>query len=137
MPSHLLQPCGYSHRGTFRSDRSTDRSDLIERLSGKITIHSLLRQRTSESSVLSDQRPDTSSFDNSPTLQGTMVGRVVLQMDQAAPANKSVLRTFGERRKDADLDRSMYICAHGHSQKEVEARNESLHNFTGNKHDVV
>ena len=33
----------------------------------------------------------------------------------------------------AVLDRSMYICARGHSQKEVDARNDSLHNFTGGK----
>jgi hypothetical protein len=60
------------------------------------------------------------------------VGRgVVLQMDQAAPQNQSVLRHQRERREDPDLDRRIDLRAAGHCQKTLGGGCHSVPNSTG------
>jgi hypothetical protein len=60
-------------------------------------------------------------------------GRNILQMDQTAPSDKSLLWTIRECRQITNLDRDKRISAHCDSQKEIEPDNEPLHNFTSDK----
>src|ERR1044072_2765347 len=59
-----------------------------------------------------------------------VAGRTVLQMDQAASADQSVLRYFGQRRQDADLDRDLHLRARCDPQEAPQYRTQSLHNAT-------
>jgi hypothetical protein len=53
-------------------------------------------------------------------LQTAMADRIVLQMDQATPANKIIFRNFHQCRQDADMDRYQCLCACGDNQKGIE-----------------
>jgi hypothetical protein len=65
-----------------------------------------------------------------------MVGRALLQMDQAAPANQIFFRNIRECREEPepepepDLDRNLGLRAHRHHQKGAKAGNRTLHYFT-------
>ena len=54
------------------------------------------------------------ALDHRANLQATLAGGTVLQMDQAAPADQSLLRHQRERREDANLDRGFGVRAGGH-----------------------
>src|SRR5438477_583133 len=47
-------------------------------------------------------------------LQIAMAGRIVLQVDQAAPPNQGILRYQRERGQDPNLDRGVGLCAGSH-----------------------
>ena len=49
--------------------------------------------------------------------RATIRGRIVFQMDQAASSYQSLLRHFGERRQDTNLDRGLGLRSRGHRQK--------------------
>jgi hypothetical protein len=53
-------------------------------------------------------------------LQTAMADRIVLQMDQAASANKIVFRNIYQRSQDADMDSDQCLRACGDNQKGVE-----------------
>ena len=57
--------------------------------------------------------------DHRPDLQVALAGRIVLQVDQAAPEDQEVLRHFRERREDADLDRRLGLRTGGDRAQEV------------------
>ena len=59
-----------------------------------------------------------------------MAGRTVFQMDQAAPADQSVLWDICQRRKDAGLDSGLRLFTCSDPQKKAQSRPESLHNST-------
>src|SRR5271168_2354194 len=48
-----------------------------------------------------------------------MAGGTVLQVDQAALAHQALLRHFGKRRADANLDRHQRLRAGGNHQEET------------------
>ncbi len=70
-----------------------------------------------------------SRSDHRPDLQVALAGRIVLQVDQAAPEDQEVLRHFRERREDADLDRRLGLVL-GDRAQEVGPGGESLPNPT-------
>ncbi len=59
-----------------------------------------------------------------------MERRVVLQVDQAAPADQAVLRYQRERREDANLDRGLGLRTGRDRAQEVGPGGESLPNST-------
>ena len=61
----------------------------------------------------------------------TLAGRVVLQMDQAAPAYQEVLRYLRERGEDANLDRGVGVRTHRDHQKTLETGAHAVRLATG------
>ena len=59
-------------------------------------------------------------------LPSALADRVVLQVDQAASADQGVLRHDRECRQDADLDRSLGLCAGRHRQEAAPALRQPL-----------
>jgi hypothetical protein len=58
------------------------------------------------------------------------ISRAVLQMDQTAPTNQSVLWHQRERAEDSNMDRHFCMRSRGHCQEAIEAGSEPLHNST-------
>jgi hypothetical protein len=63
-------------------------------------------------------------------LQVTLAGRTVLQMDQTASPDQSVLRRQRERGEDSNLDCRRSLCAGGHHQEATVPGSEPLPNPT-------
>lgn len=59
-----------------------------------------------------------------------MESRVVLQMDQAASGDQSVLRHFGERGEDAGVDRHLGLSVGGHCEEAADATGYASHDIT-------
>ena len=68
--------------------------------------------------------------DHRPYLQVALADRVVLQVDQAAPADQEVLRRQRERREDSNLDRRLGLRAGRDRAQETGPGGESLPNPT-------
>ncbi len=62
-----------------------------------------------------------------------LVGRAVLQVDQAAPANQTFFQRYRERRQDPDLDRHLRLRPGRHYQEAPRHRRQSLHNLAGSE----
>src|SRR5665811_2347657 len=60
-------------------------------------------------------------------LQVPLAGRTVLQMDQAAPSDQTVLRHVGQRGEDANLDRRIGLRPHCHRQEAPRLGSLPLH----------
>jgi hypothetical protein len=59
-----------------------------------------------------------------------MAGRVVLPVDQAAPADKIILRYFDECGENTNMDRNFGVRAGGYHQETAGPGCQSLHNST-------
>ena len=70
------------------------------------------------------------SFDNCDALQKSLADRNFLQMYQAVPLYKTVLRHESQRCQDPDLDRDLHVFNGGDSQKRTENRAKSVRNST-------
>jgi hypothetical protein len=77
------------------------------------------------------QSDDPAGSNHLRTLQKSLAGRVVLQMDQAASSDQAVLRHFGKCGQDANLDRRVGLCAGRHCSEKAESRRFPLHFATG------
>jgi len=66
-----------------------------------------------------------------------LAGRTVLQMDQAAPANQTLIQRYRERRQDPGLDRCVDLRPRRHPQKAPRHRRQSRHNLAGPKRHSV
>lgn len=75
--------------------------------------------------------------DDHRALSQTLADRVILQMDQVASANKSILWNVRKCGQDANMDCHHHLCAGSYHQKAIEVETESLHNFTDCKRNVV
>jgi len=63
-------------------------------------------------------------------VQSALASRVVLQVDQAAPAHQGFLRNLRERRQNPNLDSRLRLRARGHREEAARARPEPLHHPT-------
>src|SRR5260370_1202573 len=84
------------------------------RLNAAVSMHPLLRPGDRSPADFSHQQFFLAHTHHSATVQVPLASRAVLQMDQAAPAHQSVLRTLRERREDANLDSHRRLRAGGH-----------------------
>ena len=66
-----------------------------------------------------------------------MAGGIVLQVDQAASADQSVLRYLGERGQVPNLDRHLDLRPRCHRQEAHQIRCLALHNPTNFEFDPV
>src|ERR1700719_3984028 len=76
---------------------------------------------------VSEQSFRSSSPDHCRPLQKPMASGVVLQVDQAAPADQAVLRHVGKCGEDADLDRGLRLCPRRHRQEAPRLGRFALH----------
>ena len=67
-------------------------------------------------------------------LQVSMVGRIILQMDQTTPADQVVFWRQRKRGKAPNLDFSFCLCARGNHSESAWGRSDSLPNSTDFKH---
>src|SRR3972149_2710578 len=72
-----------------------------------------------------------------PDVQMPLASRVVLQMDQAAPADQGILWCHRECGQDPNLDRHLRLRAGSYHQEASGASSQPLHNSTDFKCDFV
>ena len=117
--SNVLLQRRYSRRGGQEHGRAlrSDRDSVLVRVgitvSRRATKGQLLRCRNRQAADVPDQQLHASGADHRPTLQTTLAGRVVLQMDQATSADQGFLRHQRQRGEDANLDCGIAVCASG------------------------
>src|ERR1019366_4792976 len=94
-------------------------------LSRSAAPHRLLRCRQGLATDLPDQQFSPSPSHHRPIVPGTLADRIVLPLDQTAPAHPSFLRHLRERREDASVGGTLGLRAGGHRQKATGAGPES------------
>ena len=126
--------CEHSNR--LRSDRRAHCLLHRQRLSASDSS-SCCQRREWQTLDLSDQQLCSQSRDDRSTLSATMAGRVVLQVDQAAPSDQDLSGHQRERSQDANLDRGLHVRADRYTQKTIETAQQSSRNSTNPEFDYV
>ena len=114
----------------MRSDHYSACLLFQERLSGETQANSLLRREAKQETCFPDQQLYLTCSDYHGTLSQTLADRVILQMDQAASENKSILWNVRKCGQNANMDCHHHLCAGSDHQKAIEVGAKSLHNFT-------
>jgi hypothetical protein len=116
--SNVILQRRYSHpvdtTTGVRSHSHPDCHRLAQGVSGSTAPRQLSRCGNKEALQISYQQLHASGDHYRTDLQIALASGAVLQVDQAAPSNQSVLRNQRECREDADLDRRVGLCAGGH-----------------------
>ena len=89
--------------------------------------HSVQRPRIGQDAGIPDQQHQPAGVDDYCLVQESLAGRIVLQVDQAAPAHQTISGHERERGEDANLVRRVHICAHRHRQEEASPGCLALH----------
>ncbi len=121
----------------MRSDHSAHWTTDRETIPGKTATGAVFRHREPKKSDVSNQQLYSSRFHYRPTLQISVAGGAILQMDQAASTHQGVLRDFRECRKDSSLDCRLRLRVGSHPQKAAEFGIESLRNSTNFECDAI
>ncbi len=117
-----------------RSNNTPQRSLCFNRLSCCSSQSQLLRQRNKKETGFSNKQFHATSFDNSIALQMPLADRNFLQMYQAVPLYKTVLRYESQRCQDPDLDRHQRLCSCCHCQERTKNRAEYWTNLSNSQH---
>jgi len=131
VPQTLFSSSGQIQGSCVRSIHFVNRPEVSRRLSGQTSSREILRHRNRQNSDVSDQQLSAARNHNRKTLQTTMAGRTLFQVDKAEPANQEFLRNFRERCQDPNLDCRFRLSDRRYHKKETESPRKSLHNFTG------
>ena len=108
-PQDILPSCKQAQRRRLRSIRYVDRPELCQRLSRQDSPGEVLRCQNRQVAGVSDQQLFPARCHHRPALQMPLAGGALLQVDQTEPAHQELLRHFGKRREDPDLD--WFICS--------------------------
>ena len=122
------------HRIKKRPDNKTDRPQNLKTLPDTTEANHFPRRRTVSNLRVSDQQLSVGRIDHLPTLQTSLADRTVLQMAQAAPANKVVFRHFDQRSQNPSLDCNQCLCACSDHQKGIEIGAFITRNTANYKH---
>ena len=122
------------NRSSKRSNNTPQRLLCFNRLSCCSSQSQLLRQRNKKETGLSNKQFYATSFDNSIALQMPLADRNFLQMYQAVPLYKTVLRHESQRCQDPDLDRHQRLCSCCHCQERTKNRAEYWTNLSNSQH---
>src|SRR3990172_1164418 len=133
----LLSSGGQIDRCTVRPDHYGLGLLYVDRLPREAQAHPLLRRRYQEAVCLFDEQLRATGNRDREALQMSLAGGAVLQMDQAAPADQSVLWHQRERAEDSNMDRHLCVCSRSHCQEKIKAGSEPLHNSTDFECDPV
>jgi len=133
MPQNLFSSCRSINWPPVRPNNYAYRVLFAQRLSRQASPRQILRLRNRENLSLSDQQFHLASIDHCTTVSLPLAGGALLQMDKAKPAHQELLRHFGERRENSNLDCRISLCAGHHTQEAAQHTSESLHNFTNSQ----
>ena len=122
------------NRSSKRSDNTPQRPLYFKRLSCCSSQSQLLRQRNKKETGFSDKQLYAASFDNCTALQKSLADRNFLQMYQAVPLYKTVLRHESQRCQDPDLDCDQRLCSCCHCQERIKNRAEPWKNLSNSQH---
>src|SRR5271157_1502120 len=114
-----------------RSNRRSRRSARQPRLSRASPAHPLPGPQNRQDADLSNQPVGAACPDHLRSLQKPLAGGTILQMDQATSADQAVLRHFGERGEDANLDRRLGLRAGCYRAQTAQAGSAPLHIAAG------
>ena len=126
--STSLSTCRQNHLPKERSDHQINRPENIGTLSRPAQTDWLLRQRYEQAIHLFDKQLCSRCLDYRKALQVSLADRVVLQVDQTAPANQSILRHFAKRCQDSGMD----CCQHLPGRRDHEERTRIKAEFVRN-----
>ena len=117
--SNVLLQRRYSHPVDRSTGVRSDQTVILSSFESASVYPDALRRvsyfdaETNKRLSFLDQQLHPASADHRPDLQATLAGGTVLQMDQTASADQSLLRYQRERGEDANLDRSVGLRAGG------------------------
>ena len=140
--SNVLLQRRYSHpvdkatRRSLRSHRHSDRYRLGESVPGRVAARELSRFGNEEAVQVSHQQFHALCTYYRQDIQVPLAGRIVLQVDQAAPADQGFLRHQRERGEDPNLDRGLGLCPGGHRSQALGAGGEPLPDSTDFERDA-
>ena len=104
------------------SDWHVKRALFKATLPGKDSADCLHRLDDQQMAGLPDQQHESFSKGNCQPLQITLASRTVFQMDQITFEDQSVLRDFGKRGQNPNLDCDFDLRPNCHNQKETQAK---------------
>ena len=96
----------------------------------------VLRRRERPEVRVPDQQFHTACVDDRKTLQVSMAGRAVFQMDQTEFAYQSLLRNERQRGENSSVDRDQRLRARGHRQKGTRCRTQPQRNLANPQPDA-
>jgi len=105
-------------------------------LPGAAASHPLSRCRRSATGIL-DQSYDVAPSHHLRPIPIALASRIVLQVDQAAPAHQTLLRHLRERREDPGLDRGCCVRVSCHRSQASQSRPVLARNVTDSEHYTV
>jgi Domain of unknown function (DUF4372)/Transposase DDE domain len=100
-------------------------------LSGASAAHPLPRRRNGQDTGLPDQSDRVASIDHLRSVPKPLAGGALFQADKTASADQAVLRHFGKRREDANLDRRFGLSADGDRAQTAQPGGAALHIAAG------
>jgi hypothetical protein len=133
LPPMHLSPDRPSHRTQKRSDHHSHRSQNLPKVSGPTSPCELFRCRDRYQICLPLQQLYAPRSDNPATLQMSLEGRNLLQMDQTISSYQDFLRHVGERCTHADMDCYQCVCPCFHYQKDSQYRAQSRRNYANSQ----
>ena len=104
------------------SGRHVKRALFKATLPGKDTADCLHRSDNQQTAGLLDQQHESFCKDDCQSLQVTLASRTVFQMDQTTFEDQSILRDFGKRGQNPDMDCDFDLRPNCHNQKEAQAK---------------
>jgi hypothetical protein len=133
----LFTSRGQIHRVNLRPNNCLNGHKKQKTISRKTPAHQVQRSKDAENPCLSYKQFHFAAIDHCETVQKSLAGRIVFQMDQTTPQNQKVFRHIRECSKISDLDCSLSLCTRGNFEKEITTPRKPLHNFTDFKCDHI
>ena len=117
-----------------RSNDSPQRPEEFNALSRLYSIYHLLRCRHKQEICVFDKQLYSGRIDNRIALQMPLEDRTILQVDQTALTNQSILWDIRQCSQDTNLDRRQHLLARGHNEKRAEFAIEFTRNTANSQH---
>lgn len=118
------------YRLDLRPNNCLNRYQKQKRISRQTPAYQVQRSKDVENPCLPYKQFHFATTGHCETVQKSLAGRIIFQMDQATPQNKKVFRYIRECSKISNLDCSLSLCARGNLEKEITTPRKPLHNFT-------
>jgi hypothetical protein len=136
VPAHCRQASRAQHGTGLRSDRDVERLLRGQGLSRAIAASPLPGSDDPQIAGLLDQSFRHSGSERLRVVQEPVVGRTLLQMDQATPADQAVLRHLGERREEPGVDRRQHLRAGSDRPEAAECGSVAAYDVASSERDA-
>ena len=127
---NLLPPCRPVNGTDMRSNSQAYRVEKQKNLPSKTSSSKISRPGNRQSLCISNQQFHSACINYNLIVSLSVAGRVVFQMDQAAPANQEFFRNIPKRSEVSNLDSYLRLCARRHNEEASQPPRKPLHNFT-------